>query len=134
MRLNFEGGEEKLRKSGVVSSSAGILGESPFSSESVPVSGTEAVSSSAGILGSTPNSSKIVLESEFGAVSLGLGSPGASSGEAEELKLALEVGGIVGMTCDGQVGHLKEVLGQLVAEKHGRDFGGARDNHVINES
>jgi hypothetical protein len=75
----------------------------------MPESGTGAVSSLAGILGSTPNSSKIVPESEFGADSLGMGSSGASSGEAEELKLALEVGGFVGMTYDGQVGHLKEV-------------------------
>jgi hypothetical protein len=134
VRLNFDGGEEEPRKSGVDSSSAGILGETPISSESVPGSGTGAVFSSAGILGSTPNSSEIVPESEFGAESLGMGLFGASSGEAEELKLALEVGGIVGMTCDGQVGHLKEVLGQLVAKKHGRGIGGERDSHVINES
>jgi hypothetical protein len=63
-----------------------------------------------------------------------MGSFRASSEEAEELKLTLEVGGIVGMTCDGQVGHLKEVLGQLVAEKHERGIGGERDSHVINES
>jgi hypothetical protein len=134
LRLNFDGGEEEPRKSGVDSSSAGILGEIPISSESMPGSRIGAVFSSAGMLGSTPNSSEIVPESELGVDSLGMGSSGTSLGEVEELELALEVGGIVGMTCDGQVGHLKEVLGQLVAEKHGRDIGGERDSHVINES
>jgi hypothetical protein len=134
VRLNFDGGEEEPRKSGVDSSSAGILGETPISSESVPESGTGVIFSSAGIQGSTPNSSVIVPELEFGADSLGMGSFRASSEEAEELKLTLEVGGIAGMTCDGQVGHLKEVLGQLVAEKHGKGIGGERDSHVINES
>jgi hypothetical protein len=101
VRLNFDGGEEEPRKSGVDSSSVGTLGEIPISSESMPGSGTGAVFSSVGLLGLTPNSSEIMPESELGVDSLGMGSSGASSREAEELELALEVGGIVGMTCDG---------------------------------
>jgi hypothetical protein len=66
VRLNFDGGEEEPRKSGVDSSSARILGETPISSESMPESGTGVIFSSAGIQGSTPNSSEIVPELEFG--------------------------------------------------------------------
>jgi hypothetical protein len=37
------------------------------------------------------------------------------------------------MTCDGQVGQLKEVMGKLVVEKHGRGIGGERGSQVLNE-
>ena len=33
-----------------------------------------------------------------------------------------------------QIGKLEEVLGQLVAEKHGKGIRGERGSHVINES
>ena len=32
----------------------------------------------------------------------------------------MEVSGIAGLSCDEQIGKLKEVLGQLVAKKHER--------------
>jgi hypothetical protein len=92
------------------------------------------VPSSAGILGATPNSDEIVPESGNGAVSAGTGMSGANPVEAGKLNLALDVGEIVGMTCDGQPGQLKKVLGKIVAENHGRGIGGERGSHVINES
>jgi hypothetical protein len=92
------------------------------------------VTSSAGILGATLNSEEIVPESRNGADSTGTGMSGVNLVEAEKLKLALEVGEIVGRTCEGQSGQLKEVIGKLVAENHGRGIGGERGSHVINES
>jgi hypothetical protein len=38
---------------------------------------------------------------------------------AEELKLTLEVNGIAGLSCDGQVRKLARALGQIIAQKHG---------------
>jgi transcriptional regulator with AAA-type ATPase domain len=37
------------------------------------------------------------------------------------------------MTCDGNVGQLKEVMGKLVAEKQGRGLEVERGSQVINE-
>ena len=111
VRLNFDGVEEESRESGANSSSAGILGTTPNSLEIVLELGIGGDSSLARILGVTSNNSEIVHESVNGANSSGMGMSGASSVEAEELKLALEVGGIVGLTCEGQIGHLQEVLG-----------------------
>ena len=132
--LNFDRVEEVPRDSGADSSSAGILGTTPNNLETGPALGMGADSSLVGILGATPNILEIVPESENGVDSSGKCMSRASSVEAEELKLALEVGEIVGLTCEGQVGQLKEVLGQLVAEKHGRGIGGEGGSHVINES
>jgi hypothetical protein len=39
----------------------------------------------------------------------------------------------MGMTCDGKVGQLNEVLRNLVAEKHGKGLGGEWGNQIINE-
>jgi hypothetical protein len=47
-----------------------------------------------------------------------IGASRGSSQEAEELKLAMEVSGIAGLSYDKQIGKLNEVLGQLVAKKH----------------
>jgi hypothetical protein len=38
--------------------------------------------------------------------------------------VALEVGEIVGMTCEGKPGHLRQVLGTLIAENLGSGIGG----------
>jgi hypothetical protein len=38
----------------------------------------------------------------------------------EELNFVMETGGVAGLSCEGQIGKLEEVLGQLVAEKQGR--------------
>ena len=64
----------------------------------------------------------------------GMGMSRASSPEAEELKLAMEVGVIVGLSCEGQIGKLEEVLGQLVAEKPAKGIGGETGSHDLNES
>jgi hypothetical protein len=45
---------------------------------------------------------------------------GALSLASKELKLVWEVKGIAGLSCDGQEGKLKGVLGQLVANKYGK--------------
>ena len=63
-----------------------------------------------------------------------MGMFGAILVEDEKLEFALEVGEIVGMTCEGQTGLLKEFMGQLVAENLGRGTGGVGGNHVFNES
>ena len=53
--------------------------------------------------------------------------PGEVSPVVKELKLALEVSGIAGLSCDGQEGKLAEVLGQIVAKKHGKEVEGLRE-------
>ena len=45
---------------------------------------------------------------------------GLDSPASKELKLVWEVKGIAGLSCDGQEGKLKDVLGKLVANKHGK--------------
>ena len=40
---------------------------------------------------------------------------------AKELKLVLEVNGIAGLLCDGQVRRLAEVLGQIIAKKYRKE-------------
>ena len=109
VRLDFDGDDVDLCESGDVCSSAGTLGATQISEEVVPEMGN-------------------------GADSVGMGMFGANPVEAEKLELALEVGEIVGMTCEGQTGQLKKVMGKLVAENHGRGIGGVGGNHVTNES
>ena len=109
MRLDFDGDEVEPCESGDVCSSAGTLG-------------------------TTLNSEELVPKSRNGADSVGMGMFGANPVESEKLELALEVGEIVGMTCEGQTGQLKEVMQKLVAENHGRGAGDVGGNHVINES
>jgi hypothetical protein len=46
---------------------------------------------------------------------------------AKELKIALEVSRIAGLSCDGQERKLTEVLGQIIAKKHGKEAEGSRD-------
>ena len=92
------------------------------------------VCSSAGTLGATPNSEEVVPESGNGVDSVGMGMFGANPMEAKKLELALKVGEIVGMTCEGQTGQLNEVMGKLFAENRGRGTEGVGGNHVINES
>jgi hypothetical protein len=57
----------------------------------------------------------------------------------------LEVRGIVGLSCDGHEGKLTDVLGQIVAKKHGKGVSSSagydednnmrlRDNCIINEA
>jgi hypothetical protein len=65
----------------------------------------------------------------------------ASSGEesrtTKDLRLVMEVRGIVGLSCDGQEGKLADVLGQLVAEKHGKGaslLAGLREAGFSNEA
>ena len=62
------------------------------------------------------------------------GASGEISPAAKELKLVIEVSKIVGLSCDGHEGKLAEVLGQIVAKKHGKDIGGVRANHNFNET
>ena len=50
---------------------------------------------------------------------------------AKELKLMFEVSVVVGLSCDGQEGKLADVLGQIIAMKHGKDVGGVRANHNL---
>jgi hypothetical protein len=85
-------------------------------------------------LGETHNSKVIVPESGIVADSAGLGMFGANPVEGEMLNLALKDGEIMGLTCEGKIGQLKEVLGSIIAENHGRGFGGERGSFVINES
>ena len=40
---------------------------------------------------------------------------------ARELKYVLEVNGIAGLSCDGQMRRLVEVLGQIIARKYGKE-------------
>jgi hypothetical protein len=54
----------------------------------------------------------------------GTGVSGEDSPTVKELKLMFEVSGIAGLSCDGQEGKLVDVLGQIVAKKHGKDVGG----------
>jgi hypothetical protein len=89
--------------------------------------------SSVGELGASLDSAVIVPESEVNGASSDSGKSGSNPVEAEELNFTLEVGGITGMTCDGKVGQLKEVMGKLVAEKQGRGMGGVRGSQAFNE-
>jgi hypothetical protein len=88
---------------------------------------------SVGELGASLDSAVIVPESEVSGASSESGKSGSNPVEDEELNFNLEVGGIMGLTCDGQVGQLKEVMGKLVAEKKGRGLGGERGCQVFNE-
>jgi hypothetical protein len=120
----------------------GLLGATPsvspvrldFDGDEVESRELGDVPSSAGILGATSNSDEVVPESGDGADSAGTGMSGANPVVAEKLNHALEVGEVEGMTCEGQTDQLKEVLGKIVAENHGRGIGGERGSHVFNES
>jgi hypothetical protein len=90
--------------------------------------------SSARTLGATQNSEDSMPELGIEVEPVGTGMSGANLVEREMLNLALEDGEIMGMTCKGQPGLLKEVLGKIIAEKHGRGIGGERGSYVINES
>jgi hypothetical protein len=79
------------------------------------------------------DSASIVPESEVSGDSSDSVRSGYIPVEAGELKFTLEVGEIMGLTCDGQVGQLKEVMGKLVDEKQGRGMGGERGSQVFNE-
>jgi hypothetical protein len=85
-------------------------------------------------LGTYSHSAMVVSEIGSGAESSGMGRSKASPQKEEELKLTLEMGGTAGLSYEGQIGKLEEVLGQLVVEKQGRGIGGERGSHVINES
>jgi hypothetical protein len=109
VRLDFDGDVEEVGQPGDDTSPAGTLGETQFSEVIVPEAG-------------------IVADSA------GMDMSGAISVEGEMLNLALKDGVIMGMTCEGKFGQLKEVLGSIIAENHGRGFGGERGSFVINES
>jgi hypothetical protein len=81
-----------------------------------------------GSLDSASYSDEVVPESGSGAASAGSCLPGANPVVAEKLGNALVVGEVVGMTCDGQPGLLKEFLGSIVSENLGRGFRGERDS------
>jgi hypothetical protein len=64
---------------------------------------------------------------------------------AKELKLALEVSGLVGLSCDGQERKLVGALGQIIAQKYGKEveeFSGlneeynqrVRGSNIVNEA
>jgi hypothetical protein len=78
-------------------------------------------------------SADFVQESEAEVDSSTSRKSGASQMENEELHFTLDVGEIMGMTCDGKVGKLKEVMGKLVAEKQGRGLEVERGSQVFNE-
>jgi hypothetical protein len=86
-----------------------------------------------GELGVSRDSASIVPESEVSGDSSDSVRSGYIPVEVGELKFTLEVGEIMGLTCDGQVGQLKEVMGKLVDEKQGRGMGGERGSQVFNE-
>jgi hypothetical protein len=69
--------------------------------------------------------------SDFAQVAQGIGPELSVSREAspaaKELKLALEVNGIAGLSCDGNEGKLAEVLGQIIAKQHGKGVEGLRE-------
>jgi hypothetical protein len=89
--------------------------------------------SSMGDLGASLEIADMVPESEVSGASSDSGKSGSITVEAEELDFTLKVGGFTGMTCDGQVGQLKEVMGKLLAEKQGSGMGGERGSQVLNE-
>jgi hypothetical protein len=108
MRLSFEGVGVDSCDSGDAGSSEGKMDVSLVSAEFVQESEAEVDSSTTSKLG-------------------------ASQMEDEELHFMLDVGGIMGMTYDGKVGQLKEVMGKLVAEKQGRGLGVERGIQIFNE-
>jgi hypothetical protein len=114
VRLAFDGCDVASRESEFVPPSVVTLGSAPNSDE---------------VVGSAPNSVEVVPESMTGEVSAGSGMAGVNSVVAEKLDRAMAVGEVAGLTSEGQPGLLKEFLGQIVVENHGR-----RGSHVINES
>jgi hypothetical protein len=84
-------------------------------------------------LESAPYSDEVVPESGPGSASAGSSVPGVISVGAEKLDNALVVSEVVGMTCDGQPGLLKEFMGSIVAENLSRGVGGERGSQVLNE-
>ncbi|KAE8125075.1 hypothetical protein FH972_019912 [Carpinus fangiana] len=96
--LDFDGGVVESCKSGASRSPVGSLGATQFSGEVVPESRSEVDSAGDSLSGANPV-------------------------EVEMLNLAMEDGEIMGMTCEGNSGQLKEMLGQIIAENHGRGVG-----------
>jgi ABC-type glucose/galactose transport system permease subunit len=118
-----------------VMSTRGVMGSAlNASSESKGESASCSDSCSVGILGMYSYSAVVVYEIGSVVESSEMGRPRASSQLEEELKLVMETSGIAGLSYEGQIGKLEKVLGQLVAEKQGRDTRGERGSHVINES
>jgi hypothetical protein len=109
MRLDFDGVEVDSHEPDIAPPSVGSLDSAPYSDEVVPELGS-------------------------GAASAGSRLPRANLVGAEKLDNALVVGKVVGMTCDGQPGLLKEFLGQIVVNNHSRSAGGVRGSQVLNES
>jgi hypothetical protein len=141
------GKTSKFTKARVVSRVSGHLVGQPESSISLPVSpvrlsfeGADVDSCDSGGFGSSEGNMTVPLASAVGVqeaeveVDLSTTSKlGVSQMENEELHFTLDVGEIMGMTCDGNVGQLKEVMGKLVAEKQGRGLEVERGSQVINE-
>jgi hypothetical protein len=123
VRLSFEGDEEDTCVSGTVLSSAGNLAAPQDSSDFIP--------ESVGV-DSARISVDVGSESGSGEASAGPGLSGTIS-VAVKRDHALLVGNVVGMTCDGQPGLLKEFMGKIVAENHSRGTGGERGSHDLNE-
>jgi hypothetical protein len=128
VRLTFDGVGTELCDSEVESSATENLGAVMGSADFVPetvagedLSDQEAASGSADFVPETAAGESVSSKSV------------ARSGEAVDLNFTLHVGGIMGMTCDGKVEQLKEVVGNLVAEKHGRGVAGERGSQVSDE-
>jgi hypothetical protein len=141
------GKTSKFTKARMVSRVSGHLARQPESSISLPVSpvrlsfegadvdscGSGGVGSSEGNMDGPLVSAVGVQEPEAEVDSPTTSKLGASQMENEELHFTLDVGEIMGMTSDGKVGQLKEVMGKLVAEKQGRGLGIERGSQVFNE-
>jgi hypothetical protein len=121
----------------------GLLGEAPSiipatREATVRVSPARGLAELSGILGAYvypagESLCDVVSHSSLSAVVLTVAS-GEILPVAEELKLVIEVNRIASLSCDGQEGKLVDVLGQIVAKKHGKDIGGVRASHNFNEA
>jgi hypothetical protein len=141
------GRTSKFTKARVVSREPGQPAGQPESSISLPVSpvrlsfeGVGVDSCDSGDVGSSEgkmdvplDSADFVQESVAEVDSSTTSKSGANQMENEELHFTLGAGEIMGMTCDGKVGQLKEVMGKLVAEKQGRGLEVERGSQVFNE-
>jgi hypothetical protein len=130
VRLDFDGVGADLCDSKVISSAPEYLGAAMGSADVVPetVAGEDLPDQ-----GAASCSAEFVSETVAGEDLSDSSKVVARPGEAGELNFTLHVGGIMGMTCDGQVEQLREVVGNLVAKKHGSGVAGERGSQVSYE-
>jgi hypothetical protein len=129
VRLTFDGVGADLGDTEVVASVSENLGAAMGITDVVPETVTGEDLSDQGAVSC---SAEFVSDTVAG-VDLSDSSKVVATGEAGELNFTLHVGGIMGMTCDGQVEQLREVVGNLVAEKHGSGVAGERGSQVSYE-